>query len=152
MKCSRVGLTVVGKTLAEVKIQRGILETDALSPLLFVMAMMPLNRILRKCTESFKFSNSQGKNQTPNVYRGHQAVCKKNEKELETIIQAIRYSQNIGMEFCLEKCAMLIKRSDKRPTRKGIKLRDQERIRTLREKDIYFTKEFWKQTPSNKWR
>ena len=32
-----------------------------------------------------------------------------NEKELETLMQAVRaYSQNIGMEFDIEKCAMLI--------------------------------------------
>ena len=39
----------------------------------------------------------------------------KNEKELETLIQRIRiYSQDIGMEFSIEKCAMLIMRSGKR--------------------------------------
>ena len=33
----------------------------------------------------------------------------KSEKELKTLIQRIRiYSQNIGMEFSIEKCAMLI--------------------------------------------
>ena len=31
----------------------------------------------------------------------------KEEKELETLIQAVRiYSQDIGMEFGIEKCAM----------------------------------------------
>ena len=30
----------------------------------------------------------------------------KNDKELETLIQAIRlYSQKVGMGFCIEKCA-----------------------------------------------
>ena len=46
----RVELTARGKSLAEVKIQRSIFQGDALSPLLFVIAMMPLNHILRKCT------------------------------------------------------------------------------------------------------
>ena len=32
----------------------------------------------------------------------------KNEKELKTLIQTVRiYSQDIGMEFSIEKCAML---------------------------------------------
>ena len=32
----------------------------------------------------------------------------KNEKELETLIHVVRiYSQDIGMEFGIEKCAML---------------------------------------------
>ena len=39
----------------------------------------------------------------------------KNEKELKTLILAVRiYSQDVGMEFDIEKCAMLIMRSGKR--------------------------------------
>ena len=37
------------------------------------------------------------------------------KKKLETLIQTIRiYSQDIGMKFDIEKCAMLIMRSGKR--------------------------------------
>ena len=41
MKNWKVELTAEGKTLAEMKIQRSISESDALSPL-FVITMMPL--------------------------------------------------------------------------------------------------------------
>ena len=38
----------------------------------------------------------------------------KNGKELETLIHAVRiYSQDIGMEFGIEKCAMLVMKSGK---------------------------------------
>ena len=56
----RVELTE-GQSLAEVKIQRGIFQGAALSPLLFVIAMMPLNHILSKCTARYKISKSQEK-------------------------------------------------------------------------------------------
>ena len=47
----------------------------------------------------------------------------KNEKELETLIQAVRiYSPDIMMEFGIEKCAMLIMRSGKRHMTEGIEL------------------------------
>ena len=41
------------KNLAETKIQRGIFQGDALSLLLFIIAMMPLNYILRKRTKTY---------------------------------------------------------------------------------------------------
>ena len=50
IKTWRLELTARGKSLAKTKIQRGIFQGDALSPSLFIIAMMPLNHILRKCT------------------------------------------------------------------------------------------------------
>ena len=48
MKNLGVELSAGGKRSVKVKIQGGILEGDALSSLLFVIAMMPLNYIFRK--------------------------------------------------------------------------------------------------------
>ena len=50
MKTWRVELTAGGRSLVEIKIQRGIFHGDAISPLLFIIALMPLNYLLRKCT------------------------------------------------------------------------------------------------------
>ena len=61
MKNWRVELTAGAKSLAETKIQRGMFQGDALSLLLFIIAMMPLNPILRKCTAEYKLSRSQEK-------------------------------------------------------------------------------------------
>ena len=48
MKTWRLELTAGGRSLAETKIQRGIFQEDALSPVLFIIAMMPLNHITQK--------------------------------------------------------------------------------------------------------
>ena len=50
------------------------------------------------------------------------------EKKLETLIQVMRiYSQDIGMEFGVEKCVMLIMKRRKRHMTYGIDLPNQEK-------------------------
>ena len=89
LKTCRVELTAGGRKLAEVKIQRGIFQRDALSPLLFIIDMIPLNNILRKRTAGYKLSRSQENiNHLP--YMDAIKLLTKNEKELETIIHAVR--------------------------------------------------------------
>ena len=61
MKTWTVELTAGGRSLTEIKIQRGIFQGNVLSPLLFIIAMIPLNHILRKCTAGYKLSRSQKK-------------------------------------------------------------------------------------------
>ena len=122
MKTWRVELAAGGRSLAEAKIQRGIFQGDALSPLLFIVATMPLNHILRKCTAGYKLSRSQEK-VNHLMYLDDIKLFAKNEKELETLIHTVRiYSQNIGMEFSIEKCAMLVIKSGKRHLTDGMEL------------------------------
>ena len=62
----------------------------------------------------------------------------KNEKELETRIHAVRiYNQDIGMEFGIEKCAMLVMKSGKRHRTDGMELLNQDKIRMLVENKTY---------------
>ena len=114
MKNWRVELTAGGKSLAETKIQRGIFQGDELSPLLLIIAMMPLNHILRKGSAGYKLSRLQEK-VNHLMYMNDIKLFSKNEKELETLIHTIRiYSQDIGMEFGIEKCTQLVMKSGKR--------------------------------------
>ena len=62
----------------------------------------------------------------------------KNEKELETMVQTIRiYSQDIGMEFRIEKCAMLVIKKGERKLMDGIQLPNQDTIKSLDENESY---------------
>ena len=62
----------------------------------------------------------------------------KNKKELETLLHAVRiYSQDIGMEFGIEKYAMLVMKSGKRHMTDGMELQNHDRIRTLEENETY---------------
>ena len=137
MKNWRVELTAGGKSLAETKIQRRIFQGDALSPLLFIIAMMSLNHIIRKCTAGYKLSRSQEKINHL-MYIDDIKLFAKNEKELETLIHTVRiYSQDMGMEFGIEKCALLVMKSSKRYLTNGMELPNQDKIRMLAENETY---------------
>ena len=70
------------------------------------------------------------------MYMNNLKLFAKNEKELEILIHTIRiYSQDIGMEFGIEKCALLVMKSGKRHRNDGIELPNQDKIRTLAENE-----------------
>ena len=69
---------------------------------------MPLNYTQRKCKESDKFIKSQEQIKLF-IYMVDIKIFDKNEKEHENLIGRIRiHSQDIGIEFGLEKCGVFI--------------------------------------------
>ena len=75
----------------------------------------------------------------------------KKEKELDTLIQAVRiYIQEIGMEFGWEECTMQTMKSRKRHMTEGIELPNQEKLESLEKRKPTNTLEYWKLTPSKK--
>ena len=76
----------------------------------------------------------------------------KDEKELETLIHAVRiYSQDIGMEFGIEKCAMLVMKSGKRQLREW-NYQIKTRLEHSQKRKPTNTWASWRLTPSNKWK
>ena len=121
-KIWRVELTAGVRSLAEAKIQRGMFQGDTLSLLLFIIGMIPLNHILRKCTAGYKLSLSQEKINHV-MYVDDIKLFAKKEKERETLIHAVRiYSQDIRMEFGIEKCSMLVMKSGEQHLTDGMEL------------------------------
>jgi len=47
--------------LGEVNIRRGILQGDLLSPLLFVIAIIPLTQMLRQCDTGYQLGDGHSK-------------------------------------------------------------------------------------------
>ena len=82
----RVELTAGGgKGLTEKKIQRGIFQGNALSLLLLIIVMLPLNHVLRKCTAGYKLRSQEKLDHQ--IYMDDIKLFANNEKELETLMQ-----------------------------------------------------------------
>ena len=90
---------------------------------------MMINSILRKSKGSYKFTVSCSKRETPSCIWMILRYLPRMKKYIETPIQTIRICiQDIGIEFRIEKCDMLIMKKGRRETREGINLPNQESI------------------------
>ena len=100
-------LTVNGQILGQVHIQRGIFQGDSLSPLLFVAAMIPLTVILRQTNLGYQVSKNSPKI-SHLLYMDDLKLYGKTTTELESLLNTVRiFSDDIAMEFGLDKCATL---------------------------------------------
>ena len=76
----------------------------------------------------------------------------KNEKELETLIQAIRiYCRNIRIEFGIEKCTILIMKSEEKETTEGLVLQIGKH-QSPGKKKMTSTCEYWKRINVKRWK
>ena len=108
MKKWRVMLCAGNSELGEVDIKRGIFQGDSLSLLVFVLALIPLIVILRKAKAAYEFSERKEKINHI-LFMGDLKFNSRNEKDLDLLVWTIRvFSEDIGMEFGIEKCSMLV--------------------------------------------
>ena len=123
--------------LGEVQIKRGIFQGDSLSPLVFALAMIPLSLILRKVKAAYEFSESKEKINHL-LFRDHLKLYSRSEKGLDSLEQIVRvFSEDIGMEFGIEKCAMLVMEKGKIVKSVGIELPDGKVIKSLQEGESF---------------
>ena len=95
-------------SLGTVKIRRGIFQGDSLSPLLFVLCMVPLSLILRKV----KFHYGSGDKKTRINHLLFMDVLKLFEKsndQIDSLVNEVyTFSEDIGVEFEIKKYVVLV--------------------------------------------
>ena len=133
----RVMLCSGNSELGEVEIKQGIFQGDSLSPLVFVLALIPLSLILSKAKAAYEFSESKEKINHL-LFMDNLKLYSRNEKGLDSLVQTVRvFSEDIGMEFGIEKCTMLVMEKGKIVKSVGIELPDGKVIKSLREGESY---------------
>ena len=96
-------MTANGEMLGEVDIRREIFQGDSLSPLLFIIAMIPLSILLKKEKLGYHFG-TDGNLINHLLFMDDLKLFGHTEKELEKLIDLVCiYSRDIGMEFGIDK-------------------------------------------------
>ena len=131
MESWKTQLTACGKDLGEVSIRRGIFQGDSLSPLLFVIAMLPHSSVLNESAAGYQLSKKEGKI-THLLFMDDLKLYGRNEKEINSLVHTVRvFSSDIGMDFGIEKCAMMVMKRGKLDKSEGIRLPDGRIIRSI---------------------
>ena len=131
MKHWKTTLTVSGTTLAEINIKRGIFQGDSLSPLLFIVSMIPMTMILRKTEKGYQLGR-QGIVINHLMFMDDIKIYAKNTKSLDSLVQTIRIiTEDMRMEFGIDKCAVVNIVRGKTIQTEGIKLPDNKTIQDI---------------------
>ena len=119
--------------LGNVKIKRGIFQGDSLSPLLFVMIMIPLILMLRK-TNIFFEVRKKGKRINHLLFMDDLKLFAKNVDQIDSLVNTIRiFSEDIKMEFGLSKYGVLIMKRGKVVESDGLCMPDGTMMRNIEE-------------------
>ena len=126
-------LTSGGMALGQVDIRRGIFQVDSLSPLLFIMIMLPLTLVLRKMRAGYKLAKDM-KPINHLLFMDDLKLYGASKNQLGSLVQVIRiFSQGIKMSFRLDKCAVLEMRRGRQIGSSGIELPDDQHIGEIEE-------------------
>ena len=104
---------------------------------MFVLGLIPISFILRKAEAAYEFSESKVKINHL-LFMDDLKLYSQSEKGLDSLVQTVRvFSEDIGMEFGIEKCAMLVMEKEKIVKSVGIELPDDKVIKSLQERGSY---------------
>ena len=90
-------LTSSGTRSAEVNIRRGIFKGDSLSPLLFIVAMIPVTRVLERMEIGYQLKKG-GSRINQLIFMDDIKLFGRSTKELDTLVQTVRIVSEWSLE------------------------------------------------------
>ena len=122
-------LTSSGTRLAVVNIRRGVFQGDSLSQLLFIVAMIPVTRVLERMEVGYQLKK-EGNRNNHLMFMADIKLFGRGTKEIDTLVQTVRIvSGDIRMELEIEKCALVSIQRGEVTVTEGIQLPDGNNIR-----------------------
>lgn len=129
--------TIGDTTTRRFSINKGIFQGDSLSPLLFCISLIPLTHLL-----NYEGKGYQLQEEKPAIshllYMDDLKLYAKNEKELRDLLYVVKsFSDDIKMQFGLDKCAKVILKRGKIEYTENIKVSEDVEIKGLEQGEAY---------------
>ena len=145
VKCMKqwiLSLTSNGKELRDVKINRGIFQGDSLSQLLFVLCMIPMSLVLRKVKAGYEWGKREF-SLNHLVFMDDLKLYRMREKQIDSLVRTVHIlSTDMGMEFGIRKCRLVILKRGKIVRRRGIELPNGETMKGVEQEGCTYIGKF----------
>ena len=103
MKNWKLELTSSGVSLGEVNVSKGIFQGDSLSPLLFVICVIPFTMVLRKANVTMSWVNEV---RSLVVHGSFTVIC---HSQIDSIVRTLQmYCKDVRMELGMNKCGKVM--------------------------------------------
>ena len=118
------------ESLAKVNIRRGIFQGNSLPPLLFVICMILVSHVLNKAKATCTLGGGEKINYL--LIMSHLKLYGMSENEIKGLVSTVElFHQDIGIEFGIKKCGVIIMNREKVKSTDGIELPSDEKIREI---------------------
>ena len=150
MKKWKILLNSNGSDLCEVDVNRAIFQGGSLSPLTFVICMIPLSFILRKVKASYEWGRKEFK-LNHLLFMDDLKLFGKSVDQIDSLVQTVfTCSEDVSMEFALKKCGVVILKKGKlvKGLPNGIRLANQEIMKEVDQNGYTYFRVILKQVTS----
>ena len=126
-------IVIIKMIIGEVDIRRGIFQNDSLSSLFFVLCMVPLAWFLRRAKAGYEWGNKRSK-LNHLLFMDDLKFFAKSKNQIDPMVQTVDIlSEDIGMQFGIKKCGVLIMERVKVIRTDGIRLPDGQHMEDIDE-------------------